>query len=157
MLLPSPFRHVQQYVTPWTVTHQFPLSMGILQARILEWGILSFFQGIFPTQESNWVLHYRSAFWTTGDLKYYICSRCIAKQFSIFTDYTPLKAIMRQWRGFSLLYGIYLLLVCFIHMACICQSHIPHFHPLYPFPFTTINFILCVCLCFAYSFICILF
>ena len=24
-------------VTPWTVAHQAPLSMGILQARILEW------------------------------------------------------------------------------------------------------------------------
>ena len=23
--------------TPWTVAHQAPLSMGILQARILEW------------------------------------------------------------------------------------------------------------------------
>ena len=28
---------VQLFVTPWTVTHQAPLSMGILQARILEW------------------------------------------------------------------------------------------------------------------------
>ena len=24
-------------VTPWTATHQAPLSMGILQARLLEW------------------------------------------------------------------------------------------------------------------------
>ena len=24
-------------MTPWTVAHQAPLSMGILQARILEW------------------------------------------------------------------------------------------------------------------------
>ena len=24
-------------MTPWTVTHQAPLSLGILQARILEW------------------------------------------------------------------------------------------------------------------------
>ena len=23
--------------TPWTIAHQAPLSMGILQARILEW------------------------------------------------------------------------------------------------------------------------
>ena len=27
----------QLFVTPWTVYHQAPLSMGILQARILEW------------------------------------------------------------------------------------------------------------------------
>ena len=24
-------------VTPWTIAHQAPLSMGLLQARILEW------------------------------------------------------------------------------------------------------------------------
>jgi len=28
---------VRLFVTPWTVAHQAPLSMGILQARILEW------------------------------------------------------------------------------------------------------------------------
>ena len=27
---------VSDFVTPWTVTHQAPLSMGLLQARILE-------------------------------------------------------------------------------------------------------------------------
>ena len=29
--------YVQLFTTPWTVAHQAPLSMGILQARILEW------------------------------------------------------------------------------------------------------------------------
>ena len=28
---------VQLFATPWTVAHKAPLSMGILQARILEW------------------------------------------------------------------------------------------------------------------------
>ena len=28
---------VQLFATPWTVDHQAPLSMEILQARILEW------------------------------------------------------------------------------------------------------------------------
>ena len=28
---------VSDSVTPWTIAHQAPLSMGILQARILEW------------------------------------------------------------------------------------------------------------------------
>ena len=28
-------------VTPWTVAHQAPLSMGILQASILEWVAMS--------------------------------------------------------------------------------------------------------------------
>ena len=30
-------RRVRLFATPWTVAHQAPLSMGILQARILEW------------------------------------------------------------------------------------------------------------------------
>ena len=38
--------------TSWTVACQAPLSMGILQARILEWVASSFSRG-FPTQESN--------------------------------------------------------------------------------------------------------
>ena len=33
--------HVRLFVTPWTVAYQAPLSMGILQARILEWVAMS--------------------------------------------------------------------------------------------------------------------
>ena len=29
--------HVRLLVTPWALVHQAPLSVGILQARILEW------------------------------------------------------------------------------------------------------------------------
>ena len=29
--------HVRLFSTPWTIACQAPLSMGILQARILEW------------------------------------------------------------------------------------------------------------------------
>ena len=36
--------HVILCVTPWTVDRQIPLSMGILQARILEWC------GVFRTE-----------------------------------------------------------------------------------------------------------
>ena len=32
-------------MTPWTVARQAPLSMGILQARILEWVAISFSRG----------------------------------------------------------------------------------------------------------------
>ena len=31
------FSHTRLFETPWTVARQAPLSMGILQARILEW------------------------------------------------------------------------------------------------------------------------
>ena len=33
----SPFSRVWLFATPWTAAHLAPLSMGILQARILEW------------------------------------------------------------------------------------------------------------------------
>ena len=33
----SHFSHVQLFATLWIVAHQAPLSMGILQARTLEW------------------------------------------------------------------------------------------------------------------------
>ena len=33
----SRFSRVQLFATPWTVACQAPLSMRILQARILEW------------------------------------------------------------------------------------------------------------------------
>ena len=35
--MPTHFSHVQLFGTQWTVACQAPLSMGILQARILEW------------------------------------------------------------------------------------------------------------------------
>ena len=44
---------VQLCATPWTIAHQAPLSMGILQARILEWIAMLSSRGIFPTQGSN--------------------------------------------------------------------------------------------------------
>ena len=33
------------FVVPWTVARQAPLSMGILQARILEWVAIPFSRG----------------------------------------------------------------------------------------------------------------
>ena len=38
----SCFSYVLLIVTLWTVVHQTPLSVGILQARILEWGAISY-------------------------------------------------------------------------------------------------------------------
>ena len=41
----SSFSRVWFFVTPWTVACQAPLSMGILQARILEWVVVSSSRG----------------------------------------------------------------------------------------------------------------
>ena len=40
------------FVTPWTVAWRVPLSVGILQARILEWVAISFSRG--SSQPRNW-------------------------------------------------------------------------------------------------------
>ena len=37
--------HVRLFVTPWVVVCQAPLSLGILQARILEWVAIPFSRG----------------------------------------------------------------------------------------------------------------
>jgi len=39
------FCHLQLFATPWTVSCQAPLSMGILQTRILEWAAISSSRG----------------------------------------------------------------------------------------------------------------
>ena len=51
-------------MTPWTAAHQAPLSIGILQARILEWVVMPSSRRIFPTHGSNlglphcrWILY----------------------------------------------------------------------------------------------------
>jgi len=53
-------------VTPWTVACQAPLSMGILQARILEWVAMPssrdlFNPGIEPgLPHGRWILYHLS-------------------------------------------------------------------------------------------------
>ena len=42
---------VQLFVTPWSVAHQAPLSMGIFQARILEWVAMSSSRGPFQPRD----------------------------------------------------------------------------------------------------------
>ena len=37
--------------TPWTVAHQAPLSMEILQARVLEWVAISTSRGSSPPRD----------------------------------------------------------------------------------------------------------
>ena len=67
---------VPLYATPWSVACQAPLSMGILQERILENALL---QGIFPTQGSNphllCLLHWQvgSLSPATWEAQYHVC------------------------------------------------------------------------------------
>ena len=58
----SVLSHIQLFVTPWSVAHQAPLSMGIFQARILEWVAISFSRGAFQPRDGTRV------YWTAGRL-----------------------------------------------------------------------------------------
>jgi len=49
---------VQFFVTLWTVARQAPLSMGILQARILEWVAISSSRGSSEPRDQNHVSTY---------------------------------------------------------------------------------------------------
>ena len=65
----SCFSLVLFFVTLWTVGHQAPLSMGFLQARILEWVAMPSSGGIFSTQGSNLGLpHYRQILYCLSQL-----------------------------------------------------------------------------------------
>ena len=52
---------VQLFVTPWTIAHQAPLSMGFPRAKITGMGCHFLCQGIFPTQGLNLcLLHWQA-------------------------------------------------------------------------------------------------
>ena len=53
LVIPERTVVLQHFATPWTAACQAPLSMGILQARILEWDAMPSLQRIFSTQVSN--------------------------------------------------------------------------------------------------------
>ena len=50
--------------TPWTVVCQAPLSMGILQARILEWVALPSSRGSSQDRDGTQVSHVVGKFFT---------------------------------------------------------------------------------------------
>ena len=58
--------HVQLFATPWTVARQAPLSMsmGILQARILEWVAMSSSRGSSQSRDRTQVSHVAGGFFT---------------------------------------------------------------------------------------------
>ena len=78
------FSHVQLFATPWTVACQGPLTMGILQARILEWvAISSSRRSSWPRDGTcvscigRWILYHCD---TWEAILYYIwlyCSVCV--------------------------------------------------------------------------------
>ena len=54
----SCFSCVPLFVTPWTVACQASLSVGILQARILEWAAISSSEGSSQGSTLPWQVGY---------------------------------------------------------------------------------------------------
>ena len=63
---------VQLFVAPWTVACRAPLSMRILQVRILEWVAMPSFRGSFQRRDRTQVSHLTGGFfiiWATREAK----------------------------------------------------------------------------------------
>ena len=52
------------FATPWTVAHHAPLSMGILQARILEWAAIPFSRELSQPRDRTQVSRIAGRFFT---------------------------------------------------------------------------------------------
>ena len=52
------------FATPWTVAHQAPLPMRVLQARILEWVAMSSFRGYSWPRDQTQDSHITGGFFT---------------------------------------------------------------------------------------------
>ena len=57
---------VQLFVTPWTVAYQAPLSMEILQARMLEWLAMPSSREFSQPRDQTQVSRIAGRFFTSG-------------------------------------------------------------------------------------------
>ena len=55
---------VQLFTTPWTIAHQAPLFVGILQARILKWVAIPSSRGSSQPRDRTHVSHITGGFFT---------------------------------------------------------------------------------------------
>ena len=93
---------VSDSATPWTVARQAPLSMGILQARILEWVAMPSSGGFSQPRDWTQVSHIAGRFfpsWATGEALNYLIhvqsspvgqNLCFSKRFqskTLFDDH----------------------------------------------------------------------
>ena len=65
------------FVTPWTLALQASLSMGILQARILEWVAVPSLRGSSQPRDQTQVSHIAGSFftvWVTREDQIYFCT-----------------------------------------------------------------------------------
>ena len=86
--------HVQLFVTLWTVAHQATLSIGILQARILERVAISFSRGFSRSKDQTQVSHTAGRlfiFWATREpwLLIDTCNCCVQSLSRVQLFVTP--------------------------------------------------------------------
>ena len=62
----SRFSHVRLFATPWVIACQAPLSMGFLQARLLEWVAISPSRGSSRPRDRTWGSCIAGRFFTTS-------------------------------------------------------------------------------------------
>ena len=109
---------------PWTVAHQAPLSMGILQARILEWVANVSSQN----RDQTWVSRIVDGFFTSEPLKL----KCHLKRGSVRAHSwrkPQVRCVLRThlWPrspGLLLLFGA---LAFPLGLPCGAPAHTPHF------------------------------
>ena len=64
----SHFSRVQLFTTLWTVARQAPLSMGILQAKTLEWVAMPSSRGSSWPRDRTCISHIHLLHWQAGSL-----------------------------------------------------------------------------------------
>ena len=114
--MPRFFSHVGLFATPGTVAHQAPLSVGILQARILEWVTISSSRGSswprdwtrvscgsriigrFFTTNATWEANASSAYWLA-----YLSRKFQAAHFLIITSNQAQRIFREYTCGFELI------------------------------------------------------
>ena len=89
-------------VTPWTVAHQAPLSMGILQAIILEWVAMPSSRGSSQPRHQTQVSCIAGRFFTVWATKYLLYLTLCANGFCLIATHENYLNILLQQGHFNI-------------------------------------------------------
>ena len=97
--------HFPLFVTPWAVAHQIPLSMGIFQAKILEWVAMPSSRGSSQPRDWPQVFHTAGGFFTTcGTREAQLTRQCLyLEKMSLCEEKTNLAkfCVWYSFRGWT--------------------------------------------------------
>ena len=86
--------HIQLFVTSWTVARQAPLSMEILQARILEWTVMPSSRESSQCRDRTQVSHTAGGFFTVWATR-----EALHISFTEWISYSWLRILQRGTGG----------------------------------------------------------